>query len=685
MRPTCVPRRPAARLAVLALLGAAFAVAGCSGTSAPSTRSAAAPANLPRPVFFDQRFDSGLLRYLPTCLDDLERALSDSSGTSPEPSGTPETAVAPELSGTSEIPGNRAFAAFRAGCARAARSDDDTFLADRLDSLGPGFAVSPDDAPLARELLRLYTVGRYGEAMVRDLSTLIGFPTVSAGEDSPPGTGPAFADQRAFLARRATELGFRFDSVDGRVEEITLPGLDEEAPVVGVLTHGDVVSVEGQEWSLPPWEGQVVEAGAPGGEIRIVGRGAEDDKGPIVATLYSMAALADTGWPRPAALRLLVANGEESDWSDVEHYLERRSPPAVTLGIDASYPVTHAQKGYGVVEVVARARPATIEEEDIEAIGVENAQVDAVRPPAPAWRLLEMTGGSGLSIIPAQGSARLAPLGGGARAALLERQARDWAATHPPARLTVTPGADGEVTLTAFGRGGHSSVPESGHNALGDLTDFLAELYDAGELARDSWGDLAAFLGRNVGAQTDGSGLGIDHRDPEMGALTVSLALFDRAPDGSPRAQLNSRVPRGIPNEEMNAQLLARTNLFSRETGARVDAFSELLSEPHLVPASGALVSTLLDTWQEVTGEAGRPVAIGGSTQARLFPGGVDFGPGSPTGGYRGHGPDEYLTVAELGRITELTVTALARLGKIADDGAEATIPAGAVETPPED
>lgn len=665
MRPTAAPRRLAASLAVFA---GVLALTGCSSAPASSPRPAAAPTNLPQPVYLDERYEAGLLRYLPTCLDGLERVLPEVSGTSPE--GT-----SPELSGTSERLGAGTFAAFRTGCARAAHSDDDFLLADRLDSLVPGVAVAPENAPLARELVRLYTVARYGEAMVRDLSALISFPTVSAGEDSPPGTGPAFEEQRAFLSRRAAELGLQFDSVDGRMEEVTLPGLEPAAPVVGVLTHGDVVPVEGQDWSLPPWEGQVVEA--DGGEIRVVGRGAEDDKGPIVATLYSMAALADTAWPRPAALRLMVANGEESDWSDVEHYLERRAAPDVTLGIDASYPVTHAQKGYGVVEVVARQRPAQIEEEDIEAIGTATIEDDDTpRPPAPAWRLLEITGGSGLSIIPAQGSARLVPLGGGARAALLERQARDWAATHPPARLTVTPGADGGVTLTALGRGGHSSVPASGNNALGDLTEFLAELYDAGDLARDPWGDLAAFLGRTVGSDTDGSGLGIDHRDPVMGSLTISLALFDRAPDGSPRARLNTRVPRGIPDEEMNAQLIARTNLFGRETGARVDAVSELLSEPHLVPASGALVSTLLDTWREVTGEPGQPMAIGGSTQARLFPGGVDFGPGSPTGGYRGHGPDEYLTVEELSRIAELTVTALARLGKIAADGSDVTIPA---------
>jgi len=73
-------------------------------------------------------------------------------------------------------------------------------------------------------------------------------------------------------------------------------------------------------------------------------------------------------------------------------------------------------------------------------------------------------------------------------------------------------------------------------------------------------------------------------------------------------------------------------------------------------------VATLLSVWEEVTGTPGRPVAIGGGTQARLFKDGVDFGPALDMVHYRGHGPDEFLTVDELHRIAELTVTALWRL-----------------------
>ena len=63
-----------------------------------------------------------------------------------------------------------------------------------------------------------------------------------------------------------------------------------------------------------------------------------------------------------------------------------------------------------------------------------------------------------------------------------------------------------------------------------------------------------------------------------------------------------------------------------------------------------------------MTGNPGRPIAIGGGTQARLFKGGVDFGPAEDMEHYRGHGTDEYLTPAELRRIAELTVAAVWKL-----------------------
>jgi acetylornithine deacetylase/succinyl-diaminopimelate desuccinylase-like protein len=282
-------------------------------------------------------------------------------------------------------------------------------------------------------------------------------------------------------------------------------------------------------------------------------------------------------------------------------------------------------------------------------------------------RVLRVSGGSGLSIIPERGEARIEVAGLAAEEAVeqLRPLVAAWAAAHPPARLTVA--REGAVVqLVAEGRGGHSSVPASGHNALGDLTALLA----AFDLVPDAWGRLVSFLGQAIGTETDGAALGVALRDEVMGELTVNLATIGEEggeEDGRPVAGVNLRVPRGLSEGEIGERVAARAAALAGEGRPPVATEFRLLSQPHLVPAEGPQVSTLLAAWEEVTGAPGQPVAIGGGTQARLFPGGVDFGPALSMAAYRGHGPDEYLTVEELLRVGELTATALLRLASRSD------------------
>lgn len=491
-----------------------------------------------------------------------------------------------------------------------------------------------NDPRFASCLLRRYVVARYGERMVKDLQEMVHFQTFAV-EGKENWDLPEFVKQREWLEKRARGLGLDFKSYDGRVEEITLPG---PKPILALLTHGDVQGVEGQQWSSPPFEGKLVNG-------RIIGRGTEDDKGPIVVILYVLAALRDAGWPLDSTLKLLVANAEESSWAEIPYYLERAPMPDRTIGVDAAYPVTHSQKGYGVLTF--RAQP--------------------VATPKPGkWRVVRMSGGSGMSIIPERGEAVLERTGEARGGAFdeLSRAAVDWAKAHPPAKLSVS--RDGDLLkVTAEGRGGHSSAPASGHNALGDLTAFLATL----DLQMDPWGALAAFTGNAVGVETDARSMGLAHRDAAMGDLTSNLS-FLREDQGAPVAEINIRYPKGIAKDFMEKQLTGRATAFTGRTGATIATEANLLSEPHLAPVEGPLVSGLLAAWQEVTGKPGKPVAIGGGTQARLFPGGVDFGPAEDMVVYRGHGTDEYLTPEELHRIAELTMAAVVRLaGRNQEEG----------------
>ncbi|HYN19846.1 MAG TPA: Sapep family Mn(2+)-dependent dipeptidase [Thermoanaerobaculia bacterium] len=532
----------------------------------------------------------------------------------------------------SEHSGPKGFRSFRTAVAKTARRSGDAALAGRIEALEPGKPVPAESSSLASCLLRRYLVARYGDRIVTDLQEMVGFRTY-AEEGRTNWDAPEFVKQRKWLEAKARQLGLQFKSFDGRVEEITLPG---SQPILAVLTHGDVQDVKGQRWSSPPWEARIVNG-------RIVGRGTEDDKGPIIVTLYSMVALRDTGWPLGWTLRLLVANAEESSWEDIPYYLERAPMPDRTLGIDANYPVTHAQKAYGLLTFRAHA-------------------VD--QPAASSWRVDRMTGGSGNSIIPERGEALLEwvgdPAGKGAAFEKLSDLASKWAADHSGAHLIVSREGD-LLKVTAEGRGGHTSEPESGHNALGDLTAFVADL----DRQFDAWGSLATFMGRTVGTESDGQSLGIAHSDPVMGPLTSSL-VFLMEEEGAPAARVNIRVPKGITVKQIEEKVHEVAASFQRSTGARIETKEEVFGEPHFVPAEGELVANLLAVWEEVTGTPGRPVSIGGGTQARLFKDGIDFGPAWPGQIYRGHGTDEYLTIDELHRIGELTAAALWRLGAAA-------------------
>ena len=525
------------------------------------------------------------------------------------------------------VTGPQAFGAFLLAVSRshAAGVEEETQPAGALKQ---GQPVKPEDARAASCVLRRYTLARYGERMVKDLQEMVGFQTFAV-EGKENWDLPEFGRQRDWLRKRATELGFQFKSYDGRVEELTLPG---PQPILALLTHGDVQGVEGQQWSSPPFEAKIVNG-------RIIGRGTEDDKGPIVAALYAMAALRDSGWALDSTLKLLVANGEESSWEEIPYYLARAPRPERTIGLDAAYPVTHAQKGYGILTF--RAQPVA-------------------RPRTGAWKVVRMSGGSGMSIIPERGEALVERAGTSAERsgaeAELTRLATAWAQGHPPARLLVS--RDGErLKITAEGHGGHSSEPHSGHNALGDLTAFLSTL----DLTLDPWGALANFTGAAVGTETNAAALGLAHHDAVMGDLTSNLS-FLREDKGAPVAEINIRYPRGIDKATMEKRLADRSTAFNRKTGATIEIGVNLTSEPHLSPAEGPLVSGLLEVWKDVTGTPGKPLAIGGGTQARFFKGGVDFGPATDMEHYRGHGTDEYLTPGELHRIAELTVAAVWRL-----------------------
>ena len=122
----------------------------------------------------------------------------------------------------------------------------------------------------------------YQDRLIESLQGCIGFPSVYADDDSGFPYGQAAQDCLAYMLDLSAGMGFSTGHCDNHVGWCEYGQGDE---MIAVLGHLDVVP-EGEGWSVPPYGGVVKDG-------RLYGRGAIDDKGPLVAALYGLLALKD--------------------------------------------------------------------------------------------------------------------------------------------------------------------------------------------------------------------------------------------------------------------------------------------------------------------------------------------------------------------------------------------------------
>lgn len=171
--------------------------------------------------------------------------------------------------------------------------------------------------------------------IVKNISQIIRFDSSQgpAEERAPFGKGARKALDY-FLAL-AEFLGFKTKDYDGYAGEVVFGEGEEFA----VLAHLDVVPA-GDGWSHEPFGGEIdYESG------RIWGRGAMDDKGPAIITLFAMKALKDEGFAPNRKIKLIVGCNEESGWACIDYYKAHAHMPDEGISPDADFPVIYAEKG----------------------------------------------------------------------------------------------------------------------------------------------------------------------------------------------------------------------------------------------------------------------------------------------------------------------------------------------------
>lgn len=110
-------------------------------------------------------------------------------------------------------------------------------------------------------------------------------------------------------------------------------------PVIGFNGHLDVVPIENPaKWACDPWGGEII-------ENRMVGRGACDAKGAVVAMIGALRVMRDAGIEPATDLLLHIVTDEEVAGDGTDECLERGWPDAVIVGEPSDLDVWIAEPG----------------------------------------------------------------------------------------------------------------------------------------------------------------------------------------------------------------------------------------------------------------------------------------------------------------------------------------------------
>lgn len=432
---------------------------------------------------------------------------------------------------------------------------------------------------------------------------LIKFPSVATfdttNKEMP--LGKACHDVLNYTLALGEKLGFRTKNIDGYCGYIEFGEGDE---LVGLIGHLDVVPAM-NDWTYSPFIPSIIDG-------KIYGRGAVDDKGPVIAALYAMKAVADTCKIKKR-VRLILGLDEEKDWHCIKRYKETEEIPSIGFSPDAEFPVIYAEKGMLTLawnQVNHLDRDILIT--DIDCANNANNVV-----PKYCSVVLELSEGMDTKEFIAKIYERI-----------------DY---YHYDEIEVLMVDNTHIKLISHGIAAHASEPNLGKNAISPL---LVVLDDVFLHYKESFVLLDVFK-KYIHTQLDGKDLGINCED-ETGSLTLNVGKFQFIDDDI-QVTFNLRVPTSVSLDTIidrfqkiaNSQDELRLKIIDRH-------------EPLYVDKNSFLVSSLCKLYNEQMKTSEEPIAMGGGTYAKAFPNFVAFGPAFPGEENMCHQADEYISISHL-------------------------------------
>ena len=457
------------------------------------------------------------------------------------------------------------------------------------------------------------------EKIIEDLQELIQIPSAYSKSDNPKYPfGENVNNALEYTLELGNNLGFRTKNIDGYCGYIEF---GEGSELVGIIGHLDVVP-EGDNWTYSPFSGTISDG-------YIFGRGAIDDKGPVIASLYAMKYVMETVKIKKR-VRLILGLNEENNWDCIKYYKEHEEIPSIGFSPDADFPCIYAEKAVLTQEI--KSDISQFKNLDIKIININcnnnatnvvpkicsvvlNINTDKIKTENFISNLKNIINDSNFEIDIYKIDAE-------------------------------------EIKLTSHGVSAHAAHPDLGINSISRLIVVLDKLYKLYGYTID----LFDFFAKYIGLQFDGKNLGIDFED-ESGKLTLNVGYLG-IENGFIKTKMNLRVPVHTDITKIGAAFIKAT----------CEYINLDFDTSHYMPAlyidpNSELVQSLCKIYNVETNSNCKPIAIGGATFARAFPNCVSFGANFPGDKDMCHQTDEFISIDKLLLACKIYAKAILFLG----------------------
>ncbi|MBR5251159.1 MAG: Sapep family Mn(2+)-dependent dipeptidase [Clostridia bacterium] len=433
------------------------------------------------------------------------------------------------------------------------------------------------------------------EEMMQVLTKTLQMDTVRTAPEPNAPFGKNLADCLNYVLEVAKKMGFETYNADNYAGHVDFGNGKQ---VVSAFGHLDVVPVT-DGWTTPPFTPTIRDG-------KLYARGASDDKGPMIACLFALKALKDSGFKPNKTIRLIFGCDEETSMECIKYYKTKMPLPDLAFSPDGDFPVINIEKGIYAFDLDLGVLPKEIK---------------------------YLHAGTRVNVVPDTCET------------VLDKSMIDKL-NQLKVNYTLTPNGDAKIITT--GVSCHAANAFIGKNATWETFDLLAKIFDDNQ--------TLAFVSQKMAKDVFGVAWGFPLQDQESGKITHSIGVVDLI-DGRLKIKLDTRFPVTFNSTYLREQLL-------KNSISALTIEDNHIKEPMHVKADDELVTTLLGIYNKFTNSNAKPLAIGGGTYSRMLPKCVAFGPAFPGEMTAIHEKDEFIDLQNLDKMALMYAEAFETLAK---------------------